>query len=194
MYDYIKGSVEELNPAELVLECGGIGYKFEISLNSYEKFRSSGSAKVYVYHHLREDEETLYGFYDKDERWIFTLLISVSGIGPNTARMMLSSLTVQDVCEAIGTANVNKIKSVKGIGLKTAQRLIIELKDKVAKGSGASTDLTGTAAGNVANDAALALVSLGFSKSAVEKAIARILSENPESTLEEIVKKALNQL
>lgn len=194
MYEYIKGNIEELNPAELVLECGGIGYKFEISLNTYEKFRSSESARVYIYHHLREDEETLYGFYDKDERWIFTLLISVSGIGPNTARMMLSSLTVQDVCEAISTGNVNKIKAVKGIGLKTAQRVIIELKDKVSKGGGSSIDLTGSTASNVSNDAALALVSLGFSKSAVEKIIAKIISKEPESTLEEIIKKALNQL
>ncbi|MBR4975155.1 MAG: Holliday junction branch migration protein RuvA, partial [Bacteroidales bacterium] len=101
MYDYIKGSIEELNPAEMVIECGGIGYKVAISLNSYEKFHTLKEAKVYVYHHVREDEETLYGFWDKNERRIFTLLISVSGIGPNTARMMLSSLSADEVSAAI---------------------------------------------------------------------------------------------
>ena len=112
MYDYIKGSIEELNPAEMVIECGGIGYKVAISLNSYEKFHTLKEAKVYVYHHVREDEETLYGFWDKNERRIFTLLISVSGIGPNTARMMLSSLSADEVSAADLTRKLNEIINI----------------------------------------------------------------------------------
>ena len=136
MYDYIKGRIEELNPTEAVIECCGIGYLMQISLNTYEKIRDAGDTRLYVYHHVREDEETLFGFFDKEERRIFILLISVSGIGPNTARMMLSSLTPDEVSTAVATGDVNRIKAVKGIGLKTAQKVIIELKDKISRGSG----------------------------------------------------------
>lgn len=194
MFDYIKGNIEELNPAEMILECGGIGYKLAISLYSYQKFRESDSNKVYIYQHLREDEETLYGFYDKDERWVFIHLISVSGIGPNTARMMLSSLSPDEVCAAIGTGDVNKIKTVKGIGLKTAQKIIIELKDKIAKGSGSDINLSGTVEGRISKEASSALMSLGFAKNAVEKVVHRIISKESGLTLEEVIKKALKQL
>ena len=194
MYDYIKGIIEEINPAELILECGGIGYKLEISLNSYQKFREQKETRAYIYQHLREDEETLYGFFDKNERWIFTHLISVSGIGPNTARMMLSSLTPEELCTAIDTGDVNRIKSVKGIGLKTAQKVIIELKDKIAKGSGVNIDLGNSINDKTSSEATSALVSLGFSKNPVEKIVSKILAENPNCTLEEVIKKALKQL
>ena len=194
MYDYIKGSIEELNPAEMVLECGGIGYKLAISLNSYEKFRSVKEAKVYIYHHLREDEETLFGFWDKNERRIFTLLISVSGIGPNTARMVLSSLSADEVSTAITSSDVNKIKGVKGIGLKTAQKVIIELKDKIAKGGTAEIDLGTPGANPHTKEATSALILLGFTKGAVEKAVAAIVAKEPECSLEDIIKKALKVL
>ena len=194
MYDYIKGSIEELNPAEMVIECGGIGYKVAISLNSYEKFHSLKEAKVYVYHHVREDEETLYGFWDKNERRIFTLLISVSGIGPNTARMMLSSLSADEVSAAITTSDVNKIKGVKGIGLKTAQKVIIELKDKIAKGSGSEIDLSPAGANQFTKEATSALILLGFTKAAVEKAVSAIVAKDPGWSLEDIIKKALKVL
>ena len=194
MYDYIKGSIEELNPAEMVIECGGIGYKVAISLNSYEKFHSLKEAKVYVYHHVREDEETLYGFWDKNERRIFTLLISVSGIGPNTARMMLSSLSADEVSAAITTSDVNKIKGVKGIGLKTAQKVIIELKDKIAKGSGSEIDLSPAGANQFTKEATSALILLGFTKAAVEKAVSAIVTKEPGCSLEDIIKKALKVL
>lgn len=194
MYDYIKGSIEELNPAEMVIECGGIGYKVAISLNSYEKFHTLKEAKVYVYHHVREDEETLYGFWDKNERRIFTLLISVSGIGPNTARMMLSSLSADEVSAAITTSDVNKIKGVKGIGLKTAQKVIIELKDKIAKGSGSEIDLSPTGANQFTKEATSALILLGFTKAAVEKAVSAIVTKEPGCSLEDIIKKALKVL
>lgn len=195
MYDYIKGSIEELNPAEMVLECSGIGYKIAISINSYEKFREQKECKVYIYHHIREDEETLFGFWDKHERWIFTLLISVSGIGTNTARMMLSSLSAQEVSTAITSGDVNRIKGVKGIGLKTAQKVIIELKDKISKGGVAEIDLSPAGGTNqFTKEATSALILLGFAKSAVEKAVSAIVTKEPDASLEEIIKKALKVL
>ena len=139
MYDYIKGEIVELSPAELVLECGGIGYYIMISLQTYESLKGNSEAKVYIYHHLREDDEQFYGFATKNERELFKLLISVSGIGVGSARMMLSSLTDEEIRNAIIGEDVRKIKSVKGIGLKTAQRLIVDLKDKIVKAILATT-------------------------------------------------------
>ena len=194
MYDYIKGTIEEINPAEAVVECRDIGFKLQISLYTYEKIRAGKDVKLYVYQHLREDEETLYGFCDKEERRIFTLLISVSGIGPNTARMVLSSLSPDEVSTAIASGDVNRIKGVKGIGLKTAQKVIIELKDKIAKGSSAEIDL-GTGSGNTNTaEACSALIMLGFTKSAVEKTVSSIVRKEPGLSLEDIIKKALKLL
>lgn len=193
MYDYIKGTIEELSPAEMVVECSGIGYRIAISLNSYEKLKDCKEAKVYIYHHLREEEESFYGFYDKEERRIFSLLIGVSGIGPGTARMMLSSLTADEICNAVSSADVNKIKGVKGIGLKTAQKLIIELKDKIARQGGSELDL-GANDNNFAAEATAALINLGFAKGAVEKAVATILKKETNLSLEEIIKKGLKLL
>ena len=193
MYDYIKGTVEDLSPAETVIECCGIGYRLQISLNTYDRLQGLNEVKIYVYHHLREDEETLYGFCDKEERRIFTLLIGVSGIGPNTARMMLSSLTADEVSTAIASGDVNRIKGVKGIGLKTAQKIIIELKDKISKG-GAELDLS--SGGSTANsaEACSALIMLGFTKNAVEKTVSAIVKKEPALSLEDIIKKALKML
>lgn len=194
MYDYIKGRIEELNPTEAVIECCGIGYLMQISLNTYEKIRDAGDTRLYVYHHVREDEETLFGFFDKEERRIFILLISVSGIGPNTARMMLSSLTPDEVSTAVATGDVNRIKAVKGIGLKTAQKVIIELKDKISRGSGPALDLSSGSSGANTEEACSALVMLGFTKNAVEKAVASIVRKEPGLSLEDIIKKALKIL
>ena len=194
MYDYIKGTLEELSPAEAVVECHGIGFKLQISLNTYDRLQGQKEVRLYVHHHLREDEETLYGFCDKEERRIFTLLIGVSGIGPNTARMMLSSLTADEVSTAIVSGDVNRIKGVKGIGLKTAQKVIIELKDKISKG-GAELDLSGgTAAVVNSSEACSALIMLGFTKNAVEKTVASIVKKEPDLTVEDIIKKALKML
>lgn len=193
MYDYIKGAVVELQPTEVVIETGNIGYRLLISLNTYEGLRGKSEAKVYIHHHLREDEETFYGFCDKEERRAFVLLISVSGVGPNTARMMLSSLSPEELTVAVAAGDVNRIKSVKGIGLKTAQKLIIELKDKLAKGSGTELDLSGDAAANN-REACSALIMLGFQKAAVEKVVAAISSKEPGLSLEDIIKKALKAL
>ena len=191
MYDYIKGTLEELSPAEAVVECHGIGFKLQISLNTYDRLQGQKEVRLYVHHHLREDEETLYGFCDKEERRIFALLIGVSGIGPNTARMMLSSLTADEVSTAIASGDVNRIKGVKGIGLKTAQKVIIELKDKISKG-GADLDLSGGSSAANTSEACSALVMLGFTKNAVEKTVASIVKKEPGLSLEDHQKSLKN--
>ena len=134
MIDYLKGDLVALNPTEAVVECGGIGYICLISLQTFEKLQGQHGVKVFIQHYLREDEELFYGFATEDEREIFRLLISVSGVGCGSARMMLSSLTTDEVRSAIIGEDISKIKSVKGIGLKTAQRLVVDLRDRVAKG------------------------------------------------------------
>ena len=136
MIDYIKGQIIELTPTELILECGGIGYSILISLQTYEALQLQTQAVAYIHHYIREDEELFFGFATKDERELFRLLIGVSGIGVASARMMLSSLTSEEIRQAILSENIARIKSVKGIGLKSAQRLILELKDKIVKGAG----------------------------------------------------------
>ena len=195
MIDYIKGKTVELTPTEMVLECYGIGYKILISLQTYEALNGKSDAIVYIHHYLREDEELYYGFATKDEREMFRLLISVSGVGASTARMMLSSLTTDETRNAIIGEDLNKIKGIKGIGSKTAQRVILELKDKVTKGGGSdSTALFPTASNPAVDEATTALVMLGFTKPNVNKAIAAVLKESPSATLEEIIKLALKRL
>ena len=195
MIDYIKGNLIELTPADLVLECYGIGYKILISLQTYEALNGKSNVTVYIHHYLREDEELYYGFASKDERELFRLLIGVSGIGASTARMMLSSLYSDEIRNAILAEDINKIKSIKGIGLKSAQRLILELKDKIAKGGGTdSTALFPTASNAIVEEATTALVMLGFTKNNVNKAISSVLKEKPGAVLEEIIKLALKRL
>ena len=195
MIDYIKGNIAEISPTEVVLECYGIGYRILISLQTYEGLNGKNETKVYIHHHLREDEELYYGFATKDERELFRLLIGVSGIGANTARMMLSSLTSDEIRNAIIAEDINKIKSIKGIGLKSAQRLVLELKDKVVKGAGTETTALFPSCSNPATDEAVtALVMLGFTKANVNKAVTAVLKEKPSATLEEIIKLALKRL
>lgn len=195
MIDYIKGQIIELTPTDTVLECCGIGYKILISLQTFSKLENKKEATVYIYHYLREDEELFYGFANKDERELFKLLIGVSGIGAATARMMLSSLTCDEIRNAIIAEDINKIKSIKGIGLKSAQRLILELKDKVIKGAGSEIAPIFSQTGNASvEEATTALVMLGFTKANVNKAVAAILKKNPEASLEEIIKDALKIL
>lgn len=195
MIDYIKGIIEELGPTEVTLENNGIGYRILISLQTYESINGLKETKVYIHHYLREDEELYYGFASKDERELFRLLIGVSGIGASTARMMLSSLTSDEIRNAILAEDINKIKSIKGIGLKSAQRLILELKDKVVKGSGSETPaLFATASNGAADEAVTALVMLGFTKANVNKAVTAVLKEKPSASLEEIIKLALKRL
>lgn len=196
MIDYIKGQIIELTPTELILENQGIGYSILISLQTYEAFQLQTQAVAYIHHYIREDEELYYGFATKDERELFRLLIGVSGIGVASARMMLSTLTSEEIRQAILAGDVNRIKSVKGIGLKSAQRLILELKDKVAKGEGAADApaIFQTNNSAVVDEATTALGMLGFSKANISKVMPGILKERPNAKVEDIIKAALQKL
>ena len=197
MIDYISGKIAELTPTRVVLDNSGIGYAIEISLQTYAALESQKEAKVYIYHHIQSssDVELFYGFSSKDERSIFELLISGSGVGVNTARVILSSFSADELREAILSENVAAIKSVKGIGLKTAQRMVLELKDKISKGEGGVSEVLLVSDRNaVAEEAAAALQMLGFSKSNISKAIQKIVSSNPNIKVEELIKQALQML
>ena len=195
MIDYIKGIIVELSPAELILENNGIGYSILISLQTFQALQDKKEATVYIFHYLREDAELFYGFATKDERELFELLISVSGIGVNSARMMLSSLSAEEIRHAILSEDIARIKSVKGIGVKSAQRLVLELKDKIVKGEGAdSTELFGGNRSEIVEEAGRALVMLGFAKPAVNKAIQAVLKANPNAKVEQIIKSALQMM
>lgn len=197
MIDYISGKIAELTPTRVVLDNSGIGYAIEISLQTYAALESQKEAKVYIYHYIQSssDVEMFYGFSSKDERSIFELLISVSGVGVNTARVVLSSFSADELREAILSENVAAIKSVKGIGLKTAQRMVLELKDKISKGEGGVSEVLLVSDRNaVAEEAAAALQMLGFSKPNISKAIQKIVSSNPNIKVEELIKQALQML
>lgn len=198
MIDYIKGNIAELTPTRVVIDNNGIGYRIEISLQTYELLEGKTEAKIYIYHYFRqrEDIEMYYGFATKDERELFELVIGVSGIGVNSARMMLSSMSSDELRDAIIGEDVNKIKSVKGIGLKSAQRMILELKDKIIKGEGSSNEVLFKAAASneTVEEATRALTMLGFSKPNINKAIQAILKSNPSAKVEDIIKAALKML
>ena len=195
MIDYIKGQIIELTPTELILECGGIGYSILISLQTFEALQLKTQAVAYIHHYIREDEELYFGFATKDERELFRLLIGVSGIGVASARMMLSSLTSEEIRQAILSEDIHKIKSVKGIGLKSAQRLVLELKDKIVKGAGTDTATIFKADNNaIVDEATTALVMLGFSKAAISKVMPALLKENPNPRVEDLIKAALKKL
>lgn len=198
MYEYIKGKLVSLTPTEVIVETYGIGYKLLISLQTYSEIEKSKleDITIYVHHVVKEDDELFYGFFTKDERAIFSLLISVSGVGPNTARIMLSSLTSEEVKEAIISEDVRRIQSIKGIGAKTAQRVILELKDKVIKGGGnVETNIISTSSNNEAKSEAMtALLVLGFGKPAIEKVLNKLLKEKNDYSVEELIKNALKYL
>lgn len=193
MIDYITGKVTELNPAYVVVECNGIGYNINISLTTYAALDKSVTCKILVHESIREDAYLLFGFASEDERDLFRQLISVSGVGAGTARMMLSSIRPADLREAIIGGDVGTLKGVKGIGLKTAQRIIIDLKDKIGKhvGSGEIIALSD----NTAREESLsALVMLGFARNSATKVIDNLLRENKKLQVEEIVRRALKLL
>ena len=195
MIDYIKGQIIELTPTELILECGGIGYSILISLQTYEALQLKTQAVAYIHHYIREDEELFFGFATKDERELFRLLIGVSGIGVASARMMLSSLTSEEIRQAILSEDIHKIKSVKGIGLKSAQRLVLELKDKIVKGAGSDTPSIFKSDNNaLIDEATTALVMLGFTKANINKVLPGILKDNPTARVEDLIKAALKKL
>ena len=195
MIEYIKGQIIELTPTELILDNAGIGYSILISLQTYEAFQNRKEATAYIHHYIREDEELFYGFATKDERELFRLLISVSGIGVASARMMLSTLSSDEIRQSILSEDIRKIKSVKGIGLKSAQRLVLELKDKIVKGEGAAdTPLFKADNSAVVDEATTALVMLGFSKANIAKVMPSILKDKPDAKVEDIIKAALQKL
>lgn len=192
MYEYIKGILTEATPTFAVVDCGGVGYYIHISINTYSRISAEKSVLLYIHQIVREDAHLLYGFFSKEERTVFRQLISVSGVGANTASVMLSSMTVNEIVGAIQTDNVNAIKSVKGIGLKTAQRVIIELKDKVG-----STGIVGedVFSGSTIKDEALsALVMLGFVKAQASKVLDKIIAGGGVTSVEGLIKLALKQL
>ena len=195
MYEYIKGQIIEITPTNAVIDCGGLGFNILISLQTYDKLKSDSEGKLFIYHNLREDDEQLYGFATKDERELFKLLISVNGVGVGSARMMLSSLSDEELRNAIIGEDVHKIKSVKGIGLKTAQRIILDLKDKIVKGGGvdAGSINIGTDT-KIIEEATFALLSLGFTKANITKIINDILKSSPQAGIEYIIKEALKRL
>ena len=196
MHTYIKGELVEITPTQAVIENNGIGYELQSSLQTVTEIQSLHDVMLYIHHHLREDVELWYGFATKEERNIFRMLIEVNGIGPNTARMMLSSMNCSEIRNAIITGDVNRIKSIKGIGLKTAQRVIIDLKDKIAKGGedvSSALFVQETTSANM-EEALSALVMLGFAKSAAEKVLKSVYKENPQYTLEELIKFSLKRL
>jgi len=194
MYEYFTGKITELTPTYVISDIGGVGYFINISLGTYAKLQLDTNPKLYVHQIVREDAHLLYGFVDKPEREIFRLLLSVSGVGANTARVILSSLEPGELKSAIETDNVNKLKSVKGIGLKTAQRIILDLKDKISKTDIDSTGETVIGAGHASDEALAALVMLGFPKKNAEKAILSVKKEIPEADIETLVKQALKRL
>ena len=193
MITQIIGRLVEKNPTHLVIDCNGIGYEVNISLNTYSQIGSEEKIKLYTHLQIKEDSHTLYGFFSTFERDIYRLLISVSGIGSSTARTMLSSLDPNSIQKAIVSENVEKIKSIKGIGLKTAQRVIIELKDKMFNlyESGEIPDIKNN---TIKEESLSALEVLGYSRRQSEKVIDNIIQSSPDSSLEDIIKEALNKL
>jgi holliday junction DNA helicase RuvA len=193
MIDYITGQVTELNPACVVVECNGIGYSLNISLNTYAALDKAVSCKILVHEAIREDAYQLYGFSEAEERDLFRQLISVSGVGASTARIMLSSFKPADLRRAIADADVSLIKSVKGIGLKTAQRIIVDLKDKVEKHAG-SGEIIAFSDNTAREESLSALVMLGYARNSATKVIDNLLKENRTLQVEEIVRRALKLL
>ncbi len=193
MITQIKGRLVEKNPTYVVVDCNGLGYLLNISLNTYGSLPTDENVKLYTHLSIREDAHTLYGFIDKVEREVFKLLISVSGVGPSIARTMLSSMTAEDVQQAIASENVKLIQSVKGIGAKTAQRVIIDLKEKILKTF--DIDEVSVTESNTNKEEALsALEVLGFTRKQSDKVITNILKESPSASVEELIKKALKNL
>ncbi len=196
MLDYIKGDISELTPTNVVLENNGLGYFIHITLPTYSVLGDLKTTMLYVYEVIREDAHILYGFLSKAERQLFLLLISVSGIGANTARVIMSSYTAHEIQEMIATGNVGALNAIKGIGTKTAQRIIVDLKDKIVKGVGGAETSTIYANNNSEKkeEAISALVMLGYATAASQKTIDKILAEQPLLKVEQLIKLALKMM
>ena len=199
MIDYIKGELTELTPAIAVVEAAGVGYAMNISLNTFTAIQGKKEVKLYVYESIREDAHVLFGFASKKEREMFLLLITVSGVGPNTARMVLSSMSPAELCDSISTGNERMIKTIKGIGLKTAQRIIVDLRDKIVT-LGITQEIPDGGSieqpvnNQVKDEAVSALTMLGFSPAPSQKVVVKILQDNPAMPVELVVKMALKMI
>ena len=197
MIDYINGKIAELSPTFMVVDNAGIGYGVEISLLTYQALDGKDSAKVFIFQAInqRDATEVMYAFASKDERELFKLIIGVSGIGAASARIILSSLTPDELRDAILSENITRLKSIKGIGLKSAQRMVLELKDKIVKGEGADVQLPMKVDNNAdIEEATSALQMLGFSRPNIQKAVQAVLKEQPDAKVEKIIKEALKRL
>ncbi len=197
MYEYIQGIITDLSPAHAVVEAGGVGYYLIISLQTYSELENAESARVYTHFTVREDAQLLYGFAAREERELFRLLISVSGVGGNTARMILSTYSPQELSNIIASENASLLKNVKGLGLKTAQKIIVELKDKIA-GLGSTMGLSHSpymhSGGGIYDEAMAALAMLGFGKAASDKAVRAITKENPSAPVEDVIRLSLKMM
>ena len=199
MIEYIKGELTELTPALATVEAGGVGYGLSISLNTFSAIQGKKEVKLYVYEAIREDAHVLFGFVNKKEREMFLQLITVNGEGANTARMMLSGMSVSELCNAISTGNARLIQNIKGIGKMTAQRIIVDLRDKIvalgiADEIPAGGQMTAPVNNQVKEEAVSALTMLGFSAAPTQKVVLQILQEQPDLPVEQVVKLALKQI
>ena len=193
MYEFIRGKIIELNPANIIIEASGIGYFVNISLNTFSILKEKKEGLILMHQVVREDAHILYGFSEKGERDLFRNLISVNGVGASTAIMMLSSLNPNEIVAAVATDNVSVLKGVKGIGIKTAQRIIIDLKDKLGKLS-ETGQISLSSDNTIRNESLSALVMLGFVKRNADKIVSKILQEQPDATVESVIKQALKRL
>ena len=198
MIEYIKGELTEITPALAVVECHGVGYGVNVSLNTFSAIQGKKEVKLYIYEAIREDAHVLYGFATRQERELFLLLITVSGIGGNTARMILSALSPAELCSVVSSGNEKLLKTVKGIGLKTAQRILVELKDKIGATEAGTAQPAGGAAQavhtEIYEEAVAALTMLGFAPAPSQKVVGAILNEEPAATVETVIKLALKRL
>ena len=194
MITYVKGPIAHKNPSFVVVEAGGLGYHINISLYTYTKIEAAETVKLLTHFHVKEDQQTLFGFYDETERNLFRLLISVSGVGPSTALIVLSSMNPDEVRTAIIGEDVTSIRKVKGIGPKTAQRIILDLKDKLMKESFDAPTMLSPASNTDRTEALSALVNLGFPRPGVQRALNKVLAKTPGAGTEEMIKLALREL
>lgn len=196
MYEYIRGAVDELTPTGAVVEAGGVGYYLSITLQTFSQIGKAAEVKLYTHFIVREDAQLLYGFYTRAEREVFRLLIGVSGVGPGTARMILSTFSAEEVRTLVATGQAEVLKSVKGLGIKTAQKIIVDLRDKIgAVGGDLSPALMAQGAGDPAFQEALsALTMLGFTRAASEKALRTVAQKHSGAPVEELIRLSLKQL
>lgn len=193
MYEYIRGKVAEVTPTVAVIDAGGVGYRLHISLETFSAIEHADEAKLWVHHIVREDAQLLYGFASREERELFRLLIGVSGVGGNTARMILSTYSPRELQQIISAGNAVLLKNVKGLGLKTAQKIIVELTGKMTLLGAENATLPATPSADL-DEALQALQMLGFAKSAAEKVLRAVIKEQPQATVEELIRQALKRL